>query len=119
MSSDSSASTPPPSLRSSAAITPMPPPLVRMARRSPFIGRARARVSTAPKISSMSLTRSMPARRSAASNTMSEPARRPVCEMAARAPSAERPALMASTGLLRAAARAPDMKPRLASMVSM
>ena len=56
----------------------------------------------------------MPARAIAASNTSSEPASAPVCDEAARAPGAERPALTSTTGLLRAAARAADMNARCA-----
>ena len=57
-------------------------------------------------------TRSMPARRIAASTTWSAPASAPVCEAAAFCPCAERPALTTMTGLLRAAARAADMNLR-------
>ena len=64
-------------------------------------------------------TRSMPARRIAASNTMSEPASAPVCEAAALTPLPARPALTTITGLLRAAARAADMNLRGASIDSM
>ena len=61
----------------------------------------------------------MPARRMAASNTASVPANAPVWEVAALAPSAMRPALITSTGLLRAAARAADMKLRRCRIDSM
>ena len=116
---DSAASLPPDAISASVAITPGPPPLVRMHRRSPTSGRERARVSTAPNRSSVEYTRSMPARRIAASYTSSAPASAPVCEAAARAPSAARPALITSTGLLRAAARAADMNLRASRMSSM
>jgi hypothetical protein len=64
-------------------------------------------------------TRSMPARRIAASNTMSEPAIAPVCEAAAFTPWPARPAFTTITGLLRAAARAADMNLRGDSIDSM
>ncbi|KAF5039240.1 hypothetical protein DSECCO2_546000 [anaerobic digester metagenome] len=95
------------------------PPLVKMASRSPFSGLARASVSTVSNMASMSATRSMPARRKAASYTSSAPSSMPECAAAADAAASDRPALMTSTGLLRASARAADMKRRALSMVSM
>lgn len=109
---------PPASCSASAASTPAPPPLVRMASRSPRKGRAWARVSAASNSASSVSTRSMPARRKAASSTTSEPASAPVCEAAARAPEEARPALTTMTGLLRAAWRAADMNLRAALMDS-
>ncbi len=79
----------------------------------------RASVSAATNSSCSVSTRSMPARRIAASNTRSEPARAPVCDAAAWAPLAERPAFTTITGLLRAAARAADMNLRGDSIDSM
>ena len=61
------ASRPPRSPSRSAASTPAPPPLVRMASRSPVSRGCRARISAALKRSSSSRTRSTPARRNAAS----------------------------------------------------
>ncbi len=72
----------------------------------------RSSVSAASKSCCNVSTRSMPARRTAASNTASEPASAPVCEAAAACPWAERPAFTRMTGLLRAAARAADMNLR-------
>ena len=101
-----------PSLRStsaSAASTPTPPPLVSMHNRSPRHGRAWASVSAASNSASSVSTRSMPARRTTASNTASEPANAPVWEAAALALSGARPAFTTITGLFLAAARAADM----------
>ena len=86
VSGERSARVPPRSVRASAASTAAPPPLVMMARRSPLKGWARASVSAASKRSVRVSTRSMPARRMAASKTRSEPASAPVCEAAALAP---------------------------------
>ena len=114
----------------SAASTPAPPPLVTSVSRSSAarISSSRPRVGGVLKWASVAAavnsscsvsTRSMPARRMAASNTMSLPASAPVCEAAACCPCGERPALTTMTGLLRAAARAADMNLRGASMLSM
>ena len=62
-----SAARPPAAISASAAMAPMPPPLVSTARRSPRVGRAKPRVSAASNSSRRSWTRSMPARRQAAS----------------------------------------------------
>ena len=103
----------------SAAITPAPPPLVRMVTRSPIGARKRVSTSAARNSCSRLSTRSMPARAMAASYTSSEPASAPVCEAAARLPCSLRPALTTITGLLRAAARAADMNLRAPSIASM
>lgn len=109
----------------SAAITPAPPPLVSRVSRSsrapsPAVGPLWwASASAATNRSCSVSTRSMPARRMAASKTMSALDSAPVWLAAACAPCAERPALTTSTGLLRAAARAADMNLRGASIDSM
>jgi hypothetical protein len=59
----------------SAAITPAPPPLVRMVSDSLRLVRKRASVSAARNSSCKLFTRSMPARAMAASYTASDPAR--------------------------------------------
>ena len=64
---DSAASRPPSSISRSVASTPAPPPLVTIASRLPRCGEERASVVAASNNSSTSLTRSMPARRNAAS----------------------------------------------------
>ena len=91
---------------------PGPAPFDRISRRSPYSGLAWARVSTAENSCSVVNTRSMPARRIAASNTSSAPASSPVSLAAARTPFATRPAFSTRVGLLRAAARAADMNLR-------
>ena len=111
--------------QASAASTPAPPPLVTsisdeaqglcVATSLTIWPLKCDRVSAASKRSCSVSTRSMPARRMAASKTMSEAAKAPVCEAAAAWPWAERPALTISTGLLRAAARAADMNLRAPS----
>lgn len=83
------------------------------------LARKCASVSAARNSSCKVSTRSMPARRMAASKTRSEPARTPVCEAAAFGPRPARPAFTTITGLLRAAARAADMNLRGASSASM
>ena len=60
------ASVPPRSITQSTASTPMPPPLVMMARRLPLKGLRRPSVSAAANNSSRSNTRNRPARRKAA-----------------------------------------------------
>ncbi len=67
LSADSSASSTPVCAAQSAAITPAPPPLVRMTSFSPRLARKRASVSAARKSCCMVSTRSMPARAMAAS----------------------------------------------------
>ena len=109
----------PESAAASAAITPAPPPFVISISDASWLVRKRASVSAAMKRSCSVSTRSIPARRMAASNTMSEPASAPVCEAAAASPWPARPALTTMTGLLRAAARAADMNLRGASIDSM
>ena len=96
-------------VRGSVAMTPTPPPLVRMASLSPTSLRCRASISAALKRSFSSRTRNKPARRNAASKAASAPAKAPVCESAALAPVALRPALTTMTGLDLAARRAADM----------
>jgi hypothetical protein len=64
-------------------------------------------------------TRSTPARLNAASSTSSLPVSEPVCDAAARADCALRPALMTMIGLLRATSRAAERKDRASPMVSM
>ena len=113
----------PASAAASAAITPAPPPLVIRVRASSLpssrLPDKRASVSAAMNRSCKVSTRSMPARRMAASKTMSEPASAPVCEAAACMPFPARPAFTTITGLLRAAARAADMNLRGDSIDSM
>ena len=111
----------PPSARAapSAAITPAPPPLVTIMRRSPRNSAPRARVSAAPNNSRRVSTRSIPARRIAASKTSSAPASAPVCEAPPWPPRRARPAFTTMTGLLRAAARAADMNLRAVLIDSM
>jgi hypothetical protein len=111
-----SASATPARAAASAAITPAPPPLVITVSASSRLPAKRASVSAAMNRSCSVSTRSMPARRIAASKTMSEPARAPVCDAAAWRPLPARPALTTITGLLRAAARAADMNIRGASI---
>ena len=103
----------------SAAITPAPPPFVMSVSVSLRLARKWVSVSAAMNRSCSVSTRSMPARRMAASMTMSEPASAPVCEAAACRPAPARPALTMITGLLRAAARAADMNLRGDSIDSM
>jgi hypothetical protein len=73
---------------------------------------ARASVSTAANSWSVVYTRSMPARRIAASYTSSGRASTPDRQAPAVGASSERPALRIKVGLLRAAARAADMNLR-------
>ena len=110
--SSGSASATPASAAASAAITPAPPPLVISVSTWSRLAPKRASVSAAMNRSCRVSTRSMPARRMAASNTMSEPASAPVWVTAACTPWPARPALTTITGLLRAAARAADMNLR-------
>jgi hypothetical protein len=112
VSADSTAALPPLHSSASAAITPGPAPLLTIASRSPCSGRACASVDTAANSSSVVNTRSMPARRIAASYTSSTPARPPLWHAAARGACSERPDLITTVGLLRAAARAADMNLR-------
>ena len=83
-----------------------------MAIRSPSQAWGKASVCAASNNASSVSTRSMPARRTAASNTVSEPASAPVWDAAALAAPGVRPALTTMTGLLRDAARAADMNLR-------
>ncbi len=87
------ARTPPRSIKASVAITPGPPALVTMARRSPRGSRSRARSSAQSNMSSELWIRTMPARSNAASYTASSPAMAPVWDAAAFADSGNRPAL--------------------------
>ena len=100
-------------------MTPGPPALVTMARRSPLarhgVDNSRAAANNCPTLPA----RTAPARSSAASNTSSAPARDPVWASAARAPGAWRPAFTTTTGFIRAAARKPLMKPRASATPSM
>ena len=109
----------PASAAASAAMTPAPPPLVISVSASSRLPAKRDSVSAAMNRSCKVSTRSIPARRMAASNTMSEPASAPVCDAAACIPFPARPALTTMTGLLRAAARAADMNLRGDSIDSM
>ena len=118
VSAESSARFAGPSISRSTASTPAPPPLVTIATRARWSGRNRATVSAAANISASPRTRRMPARRSAASRTSSEPESAPVCVAAARAAAAERPALSATTGFSRAAARAADRNLRACGTLS-
>ena len=115
----SSRSAMPASAAASATITPAPPPFVITLSAPSAPPRKRARVSAAVNSCCKVSTRSMPARRMAASTTTSEPASAPVCEAAACTPLPARPALTTITGLLRAAARAADMNLRGALIDSM
>jgi hypothetical protein len=65
--SDNAASRPSAAIRASVARTPAPPPLVRIASRSPTCSRVSAKVSAASNSSAIVSTRSIPARRNAAS----------------------------------------------------
>jgi len=101
------------------AITPGPPALVRIASRDPLGGRIRARSSAESNRSPISYTRTIPARRNAASYTASSPAIAPVWELAAFADSANRPALYTRIGFERANARDADMNLRASVTDSM
>ena len=115
VSADSSASSPPPATRASVASTPGPPALVTNASRLPRGRGCLASTSDMKKMSAMLLTRSTPERRKAASSTSSLPVSAPVCEAAALAAAAVRPALMTMTGLLSETSRAADRnEPRVA-----
>ncbi len=81
----------PPQTSASKASTPGPAPLATIASRSPCSGLAWARVSTAANSCSVVNTRSMPARRMAASNTSSMPASAPLSLAAARTPAGTAP----------------------------
>ena len=67
----------------------------------------------------MELTRNTPHRRNAALSTSSLPASAPVCEAAAFAAAAVRPALMTMIGLVSATSRAAEMKERASPIYSM
>ena len=67
----------------------------------------------------MSLTRSTPPRRNAASSTSSEPVSAPVCDAAARLAASLRPALMTMIGLVSATSRAADRNARASPIDSM
>ena len=112
VSSESSASSPPPATSASVASTPGPPALVRMHRRLPRGRGCLASTSDMKKMSAMLLTRSTPLRRKAASSTSSLPVSAPVCEAAALAAAAVRPALMTMTGLVSETSRAADRNER-------
>ena len=64
-------------------------------------------------------TRSTPERRNAASSTSSLPVSDPVCDAAALAAAAVRPALMTMIGLASATSRAADRNPRASPIDSM
>ena len=70
-------------------------------------------------MSEMRSTRKMPTRRNAASSTSSLPASEPVCEAAALAAAAVRPALITMIGLASATSRAAERKRRASPIVSM
>ncbi len=67
----------------------------------------------------MVFTRRTPERRNAASRTSSLPVSEPVCEAAALAAAAVRPALMTMIGLASATSRAADRKRPASPIVSM
>ena len=67
----------------------------------------------------MESTRSTPQRRNTASSTSSLPASAPVCDAAAFAAAAVRPALITMIGLVSATSRAAEMKERASPMDSM
>ena len=96
----------PRSVARSAAITPGPPPLVMITRRSDAT-RYCERDSTLAAANSWETlcTRNTPERESAAEKVSSLPTSAPVCDMDASAPAACLPTFSAMTGLIRAAAR--------------
>ena len=93
-----------------------PPPLLTIAILLPPIARPCASTSAASNRSVSVSTTTMPARRKAARATSWAPVIAPVCDMAAAADPADRPAFIAITGLVRDAARAADMN--LAGLVT-
>ena len=114
-SGDSLASCTPASTVASAASTPGPPPLVRMASRLPGMPLGRRPVasdSAAANIWLKASTRIAPARLSATSNTASLPTSAPVWLIAAFWPVMWRPTFSTTTGLTEAAARTLLMKAR-------
>ena len=88
----------PNSQTASVAMMPGPPELVTIATRSPFgIGQL-ANTLAVEKRSLSDISRMTPDCFKSASAARSPPAREPVCEEAAEAPAAERPALSATMG---------------------
>ena len=90
----------------SVAITPWPPPSVRIAIRLPLGFLQREKASATSSSSLGVSTRMTPAWFRAASKIFSLPAKEPVCDTAARAPASLRPILMAAIGLFRVVRRA-------------
>ena len=119
VSGDSSASSPPPATSASVASTPGPPALVRMHSRLPRGRGCLASTSDMKKMSAMLFTRSTPLRRKAASSTSSLPVSAPVCEAAALAAAAVRPALITMTGLVSETSRAAERNERASPIDSM
>ncbi len=119
VSGEISASSPPPPMRASVAMTPGPPALVTTARRRPFGRGCFARISETSNSSLIESTRRTPARRKAASRTSSEPVSDPVWDAAALAACAVRPGLMTMIGFVSATSRAADRNARASPIVSM
>jgi hypothetical protein len=86
----------------SAARMPGPPALVRIAARRPGGRGCVASTRVTSNISSIVVVRMTPDWRNSASTTVSLDASAPVCDEAARAPAADRPALTTTIGLRRA-----------------
>ena len=108
--SDSGGTTRPCASHASAARMPGPPALVRIATRRPRGTGWWARSVATSNSSSSVFVRMMPACRNSASTIASLEASAPVCDAAARAPAADRPALTAMIGLRRATRRAIRLK---------
>ena len=106
VSGESSASSPPPRASASVASTPGPPALVTMQRRGPLGRGCLAEHFGHIEELGDGSTRSTPLRRNAASRTSSLPVSEPVCEAAALAAWAVRPALITMIGLVSATSRA-------------
>ncbi len=108
----SAASSPPAPSNASVASTPGPPALVTIARRRPRGRGCLPSTSAISNSSAMRSTRKTPQRRKAASRTSSLPVSAPVCDAAALAAAAVRPALMTMMGLARATSRAAERNSR-------
>src|SRR5664279_1804414 len=106
----SSAISLPSEINASVASTPGPPALVTIVKRGPLGRGCFASTWDILNRSEISLTRSTPQRRNAASSTSSEPVNDPVCVAAARLPASVRPGLMTIIGLFNATSRAAGKK---------